>query len=52
MDAWPLPLGPGGAGVGDVWSDEVGELGEAPSFCFLIASAWRFGGPRRRLGLS
>lgn len=34
-------------------SDEVGEpTGESPSFCLLRASAWRFGGPRRLLGLS
>lgn len=56
----------GGGGTGaDAMSeaeglgDAVGEAAaagdpetEAQSFCFLMASAWRFGGPRRRLGRS
>lgn len=34
-------------------SDGDGETdGVSASFCFLSASAWRFGGPRRLLGLS
>lgn len=36
-----------GEGAGDPADEAV-----APNFCFLMASAWRFGGPRRRLGRS
>lgn len=46
-----LPTDPGGPGV--AWSDGLGEpAGDSASFCFLNASAWRLGGPRRRLGRS
>ena len=39
--------------VGIDKSDDVGDsAGVSPSFCFLSASAWRLGGPRRLLGLS
>lgn len=39
--------------VGTDKSDDVGDpAGESPNFCFLSASAWRLGGPRRLLGLS
>lgn len=46
-----------GGSVGGEKSDGLGEfavgaLGEVPSLSLFSASAWRFGGPRRLLGLS
>lgn len=47
-----------GGSVGGEISDGLGEiavggaLGEVPSLSLFSASAWRFGGPRRLLGLS
>jgi hypothetical protein len=37
-------------GLGDIAVE--GALGEVPSLSLFSASAWRFGGPRRLLGLS
>ena len=42
-------------GLGEFAGDAVADAetdAEAPTFCFFMASAWRFGGPRRRLGRS
>lgn len=41
-----------GDAVGELTEAVVADPGLGPSFCFLMASAWRFGGPRRRLGRS
>lgn len=41
-----------GDAVGEPTEAVAAEPGLGPSFCFLMASAWRFGGPRRRLGRS
>jgi hypothetical protein len=38
--------------VGEAAAALVADPGLGPNFCFLMASAWRFGGPRRRLGRS
>ena len=50
------PVGKAGAiseadGLGEGAGDPAVEA-VAPNFCFLMASAWRLGGPRRRLGRS
>lgn len=58
-----LPVDPGGIadaiseadGLGECAGDpaaDAPDVAAAPSFCFFMASAWRFGGPRRRLGRS
>lgn len=59
-----LPVDPGGMadaiseadGLGECTGDPAADAPDAaaaaPSFCFFMASAWRFGGPRRRLGRS
>lgn len=51
-DAMSEADGLGDAVVGEAAAVLAVDPGLGPSFCFLMASAWRFGGPRRRLGRS